>query len=146
MYHLINSDELGTFLKNVVGHVLKLYEVINYFYLYVSMTKSLYSCCLRFILTVVFSVLSQDRLDTTIYSRDKQKFDTAHRTYIAMLRTLPEVYQHLLKGQAQWPRGTVLGGCSSVNNMAYVRGSRHYYDRWAETTKDETWNYEHVLS
>ncbi|KAH9495363.1 hypothetical protein Btru_017572 [Bulinus truncatus] len=64
----------------------KLYEIINYFYLYVSMTRSFYSCCLRFILTVVFSALSQGRLDTTIYSKDKLKFDTAHGTYIAMLR------------------------------------------------------------
>uniref|UniRef100_A0A2C9JQW5 Glucose-methanol-choline oxidoreductase N-terminal domain-containing protein n=1 Tax=Biomphalaria glabrata TaxID=6526 RepID=A0A2C9JQW5_BIOGL len=59
---------------------------------------------------------------------------------------LPTVYQHLLNGQAQWPRGTVLGGCSSVNNMAYVRGSKHDYDRWAESIKDDGWNYQHVLS
>ncbi|KAK3095259.1 hypothetical protein FSP39_012290 [Pinctada imbricata] len=30
-----------------------------------------------------------------------------------------------------WPRGRVLGGSSSLNTLAYVRGSRHDYDQWA---------------
>ncbi len=31
-----------------------------------------------------------------------------------------------------WPRGRVLGGCSSVNAMCYIRGAREDYDGWAE--------------
>lgn len=30
------------------------------------------------------------------------------------------------------PRGRVLGGCSAVNGMLYVRGQRHDYDLWAQ--------------
>ncbi|XP_012941185.1 choline dehydrogenase, mitochondrial [Aplysia californica] len=44
-----------------------------------------------------------------------------------------------------WPRGVVLGGSSSVNGMLHVRGSRHDFDRWAQYTGDESWDYRHVL-
>jgi choline dehydrogenase len=38
-----------------------------------------------------------------------------------------------LKGKrVYWPRGKVLGGCSAVNGMAYVRGQPSDYDAWAQ--------------
>lgn len=45
------------------------------------------------------------------------------------------------------PRGRVLGGTSSINAMAYVRGNALDYERWSEEigTDGETWNYRHVL-
>jgi choline dehydrogenase/4-pyridoxate dehydrogenase len=41
-------------------------------------------------------------------------------------------------------RGKIVGGSSSINAMAYVRGHRGDYERWAETGLD-TWSYAHVL-
>jgi 4-pyridoxate dehydrogenase len=42
------------------------------------------------------------------------------------------------------PRGKVVGGSSSINMMAYVRGNRGDYDRWRQ--KGMTgWSYEEVL-
>ena len=41
-------------------------------------------------------------------------------------------------------RGKVVGGSSSINAMAYVRGHRGDYDRWAANGLDE-WSYAHVL-
>jgi 4-pyridoxate dehydrogenase len=41
-------------------------------------------------------------------------------------------------------RGRVVGGSSSINAMAYVRGHRGDYDRWAATGLDG-WSYAHVL-
>jgi choline dehydrogenase/4-pyridoxate dehydrogenase len=41
-------------------------------------------------------------------------------------------------------RGKVIGGCSSINAMAYVRGHRGDYDRWA-TAGLADWSYGHVL-
>ncbi|KAI0231266.1 Choline dehydrogenase, mitochondrial [Lamellibrachia satsuma] len=40
--------------------------------------------------------------------------------------------------------GKVLGGSSSVDDMLYVRGSRHLYDEWAEKGC-EGWSYSDVL-
>ena len=41
-------------------------------------------------------------------------------------------------------RGKVIGGSSSINGLAYVRGHRGDYDRWADRGLDQ-WSYAHVL-
>ena len=42
------------------------------------------------------------------------------------------------------PRGRVLGGSSSINGMAYVRGHARDYDRWAQAGL-RGWDYAHLL-
>lgn len=42
-------------------------------------------------------------------------------------------------------RGKVLGGSSSINAMAYVRGHRGDYERWAVRYGLRDWSYDHVL-
>ncbi len=44
-----------------------------------------------------------------------------------------------------YPRGRVLGGCSSINGMIYMRGQREDYDGWAALTGDDTWRWDAVL-
>ena len=41
-------------------------------------------------------------------------------------------------------RGLVVGGCSSVNAMAYVRGNKGDYQRWSRNDLPK-WNYAHAL-
>lgn len=43
-----------------------------------------------------------------------------------------------------YPRGMVLGGSSSVNGMAHIRGSSHDYDRWRDAG-NPGWGYEDCL-
>ncbi len=45
----------------------------------------------------------------------------------------------------RYPRGKVLGGCSSINGMIYMRGQSRDYDAWAELTGDESWAWSKVL-
>ncbi len=42
------------------------------------------------------------------------------------------------------PRGKTLGGCSSTNAMAYVRGNKSDFDHWA-SLGNQGWSYEEVL-
>jgi choline dehydrogenase len=44
-----------------------------------------------------------------------------------------------------YARGKVLGGCSSINAMIYMRGQRRDYDAWAAATGDAGWSWENVL-
>ncbi|MFM2346565.1 MAG: hypothetical protein RL654_1318 [Pseudomonadota bacterium] len=45
----------------------------------------------------------------------------------------------------RYPRGKVLGGCSSINGMIYMRGQSRDYDQWAALTGDPAWRWEHCL-
>ncbi|WP_027256249.1 GMC family oxidoreductase [Leisingera aquimarina] len=45
--------------------------------------------------------------------------------------------------EAYWPRGKVLGGSSSINAMAYVRGLPHDFDDW-EAAGATGWGWENV--
>jgi choline dehydrogenase len=44
-----------------------------------------------------------------------------------------------------YARGRVLGGCTSINGMIYMRGQAEDYDGWAESTGDARWNWQNVL-
>ena len=45
----------------------------------------------------------------------------------------------------RYPRGKVLGGCSSINGMIYMRGQARDYDHWAEVTGDARWRWDSSL-
>ncbi|CAN7985730.1 unnamed protein product, partial [Ixodes hexagonus] len=44
-----------------------------------------------------------------------------------------------------WSKGKVLGGCSVVNFMMYVRGNRRDFDSWAHDYGAKGWSYDEVL-
>ena len=59
-----------------------------------------------------------------------------------MMKTVPEAG---LNGRALvYPRGKVLGGCTSVNGMIYMRGQAADYDQWAQMG-NAGWGWDDVL-
>jgi len=40
-----------------------------------------------------------------------------------------------------YPRGKVIGGCSSINGMIYMRGQEQDYNEWASITKEPEWSW-----
>jgi choline dehydrogenase len=60
-----------------------------------------------------------------------------------LYKTEPD--QGLNGRQLGYPRGKVLGGCSSINGMIYMRGQARDYDRWAKTTGDDAWTWDNCL-
>ncbi|MGY0196710.1 GMC family oxidoreductase [Leptothrix sp. BB-4] len=52
-----------------------------------------------------------------------------------------------LNGRAlRYPRGKVLGGCSSINGMIYMRGQARDYEQWAALTGDDAWRWDACLA
>ena len=45
----------------------------------------------------------------------------------------------------RYPRGKVLGGCSSINGMIYMRGQARDYNHWADLTGDARWRWDNCL-
>ncbi len=45
----------------------------------------------------------------------------------------------------RYPRGKVLGGCSSINGMIYMRGQERDYEQWAQITGDPAWRWDACL-
>ncbi len=44
-----------------------------------------------------------------------------------------------------YPRGKILGGCSSINGMIYMRGQARDYDNWARLSGEDEWNWENSI-
>jgi choline dehydrogenase-like flavoprotein len=57
-------------------------------------------------------------------------------------RTAPQT--HMDNREMPWTRGKILGGCSTVNGMLYIRGHRKNYDDWA-AAGCTGWSYDEVL-
>lgn len=46
----------------------------------------------------------------------------------------------------RYPRGKVLGGCSSINGMIYMRGQMRDYDNWARLSGEGDWSWDNSLN
>jgi choline dehydrogenase len=57
-------------------------------------------------------------------------------------RTEPDA--HLAGRSIHYARGRVLGGCSSINAMIYMRGQKQDYDHWA-ALGNEDWSWDALL-
>jgi choline dehydrogenase len=58
---------------------------------------------------------------------------------------LTDPQPHTVDRIHHWPRGKVMGGCSSINWMLYVRGCAADYDMWSDQFGCRGWSYKEVL-
>ncbi|RDB25944.1 Alcohol dehydrogenase [acceptor] [Hypsizygus marmoreus] len=85
----------------------------------------------------------QNLLFTRIPSAFTLLFHTKH---IYELHTEPQ--KHAGNKSRYWPRGKMLGGCSSVNAQMAQYGSPGDYDEWARIVGDDSWswhNFQHYF-
>jgi choline dehydrogenase-like flavoprotein len=81
--------------------------------------------------------------------KDKNKFIHIPAAFSKLFRTevdwdyLTEPQKQLDGREIYWPRGKMLGGCSSMNAMMWVRGFAADYDEWGELA-GEDWDFAHV--
>lgn len=66
---------------------------------------------------------------------------TEDEKYCWLYRSEPQ--PHVNQRQIALPRGRLIGGCSSVNGMVYIRGQAEDYDHWA--TLAPGWSWREVL-
>jgi choline dehydrogenase len=56
-----------------------------------------------------------------------------------------EIEPGLGERSIHYARGRVLGGCSSINGMIYMRGQVRDYAEWARISGDDSWRWDRVL-
>src|SRR5919199_2779328 len=83
------------------------------------------------------------RFDVFIHMPAALAFPLGSRFYDWRYESEPEP---LMNGRRIYhARGKVLGGSSSINGMIFQRGNPLDYERWADETGTETWDYAHCL-
>ena len=83
------------------------------------------------------------RWDAFIHMPAALSYPIGNRFYDWMYRSEPEPY--LYGRRVLHARGKVMGGSSSINGMIFQRGNPKDFDRWAEATGTQTWDYAHCL-
>ena len=73
-------------------------------------------------------------------------FKNSDRHIILQCTLLRLIFKNLFFFQkSMWPRGKMLGGCSSLNYLFYVRGDPRDFNYWQEQFGLEGWGYEDIL-
>jgi choline dehydrogenase len=70
-------------------------------------------------------------------------YPMANPRYTWMYESEPEPFMD--KRRIHCPRGKVIGGSSSINGMAYVRGNAMDYEAWSRAPGMEEWSYAQCL-
>lgn len=71
-------------------------------------------------------------------------FDDPHMDWNYKTEPEPVACQGFPEKRCTWHRGKVLGGCSVINGMMYMRGQPKDYDNWA-SAGNTGWSYNEIL-
>lgn len=103
---------------------------------------------------VLANRLSEDSKNSVLLleagGKDKSALVKIPFAYAAMYNTSkdwklsPEPLVHANNQSIFYPRGKLLGGSSSINQMVYIRGNRLDYDEWSSLGNDG-WSYDEIL-
>lgn len=83
------------------------------------------------------------RFDFRIHMPAALTYLLTDNTYNWLYESAPEPQMN--NRRIAQPRGKVLGGCSSINGMIYIRGNALDYEKWASNEGLEKWDYAHCL-
>ncbi|CAI2169856.1 14435_t:CDS:2 [Funneliformis geosporum] len=72
--------------------------------------------------------------------------DWGYYTEEQRMQSIIEPTKEVLIKRTPYPRGKVIGGCSTINSMVYMRGQKSDYDSWAAQGPEyKIWDYDHCF-
>ena len=89
-------------------------------------------------------LLESGSWDTGIWTKIPVGYFRTINNFKVTKHTLTEPSDSIAGRSIDWPRGHVVGGSSSVNGLAFIRGQKENFERWAELGLSD-WSYKNVL-
>ena len=89
-------------------------------------------------------LIESGKWDTGFWTKIPVGYFRSINNYRVTKHTPTEPCKSIANRSIDWPRGNVVGGSSSINGLAFIRGQKENFDRWADLGL-KGWDYNSVL-
>ena len=89
-------------------------------------------------------LIESGKWDTGFWTKIPVGYFRSINNYRVTKHTMTEPCKSIANRSIDWPRGHVVGGSSSINGLAFIRGQKENFDRWSDLGL-KGWDYNSVL-